>query len=109
MCAIGTPITKPTSKELGRGSIALNEPAFPQSALRCEITHCIFTIRYRRPLALWSAVSMAVSGADAAMLQVKRLKALGYTIIDVEAGPTGAQANGSCQSAAQAPLTRSTI
>ncbi len=44
----------------------------------------IFTIRYRRPQAPWSVVKMAVPGAEAALAQVKRLKALGYSIIDVE-------------------------
>ncbi len=48
------------------------------------MTECMFIVRYRRPQAPWSAVSMVVPGADATMMQVKRLKALGYTIIDVE-------------------------
>jgi len=43
-----------------------------------------FTIRYRRPEAPWSVVRTVVPGAEATKTQVDRLKALGYSIIDVE-------------------------
>jgi hypothetical protein len=43
-----------------------------------------FTIRYRRPQAPWSVVKMVVPGAAQATAQIDRLKALGYSIIDVE-------------------------
>ncbi len=43
-----------------------------------------FTIRYRRPEAPWSVVKMVVPGTDAVKSQIDRLKALGYSIIDVE-------------------------
>jgi hypothetical protein len=43
-----------------------------------------FTIRYRRPEAPWSVVVMVVPGeAEAALMQVQRLRALGYTVFDV--------------------------
>jgi len=53
------------------------------SRTRCAITES-FTIRYRRPQAPWSVVKMVVPGAGAATAQIDRLKALGYSIIDVE-------------------------
>ena len=43
-----------------------------------------YTIRYRRPDAPWSVVVMVVpSGADNATTQMNRLKALGYSIVDI--------------------------
>ncbi|MEI9996004.1 MAG: hypothetical protein WDM91_15520 [Rhizomicrobium sp.] len=43
-----------------------------------------YTIRYRRPEAPWSVVVMVVpNGADMALAQVQRLRALGYAVFDV--------------------------
>jgi len=56
------------------------------SHARCDISES-FTIRYRRPEAPWSVVKMVVPHADAATAQIDRLKALGYSIIDVEPAP----------------------
>jgi hypothetical protein len=43
-----------------------------------------FTIRYRRPQEPWSVVKMLTPSAEETLIQVKRLKALGYSIVDVE-------------------------
>ena len=43
-----------------------------------------YTIRYRRPDAPWSVVTMIVpGGADDAIAQIQRLKTLCYVIVDV--------------------------
>ena len=43
-----------------------------------------YTIRYRRPDAPWSVVTMIVpSGAEDTMIQKQRLKRLGYSIVDI--------------------------